>query len=70
MPSTCRLLRNQVDLVTNPSGVALISELSPGTEVVEHVGATNAQLTLHLGVRVPSDGSTGIFNSPAGPCYT
>eukprot|EP00931_Biecheleriopsis_adriatica_P045991 TRINITY_DN26379_c0_g1_i1.p1 TRINITY_DN26379_c0_g1~~TRINITY_DN26379_c0_g1_i1.p1 ORF type:complete len:449 (+),score=57.78 TRINITY_DN26379_c0_g1_i1:37-1383(+) len=60
MPKTCDLLRSQTDLTTNPAGVALVSQLYPGTEVHEHVGLTNAELTFHLGIRVPGEGSAGI----------
>merc|ERR1712216_784620 len=48
---TCGLLKSHMSFTTNPSAAALVSELKPGTEVDEHVGQTNAQLTLHLGLR-------------------
>merc|ERR1712107_564678 len=60
MPRTCDLLKSQLDVVTNPPALALVSEMKPGAEVGEHVGVTNAALTFHLGIRVPAEGSGGI----------
>merc|ERR1712151_599687 len=55
MPKTCNFLRQQIDLTTNPAGIAFVSTLQPGTQLFEHRGDTNAQLTLHLGLRVPGN---------------
>lgn len=60
MPQTCNLLKKQLDLITNPPAVALVSVLQPGTEIAEHIGTTNAALTFHLGIRVPANHSAGI----------
>mmetsp|Transcript_144710 Transcript_144710/g.277785 ORF Transcript_144710/g.277785 Transcript_144710/m.277785 type:complete len:249 (-) Transcript_144710:32-778(-) len=60
LPQICDILKREIDLTSNPSGVALISQLHPGAEIVEHVGITNAELTFHLGIQVPANHSSGI----------
>jgi len=60
LPITCNLLKGELGLTTNPPGVALISQLRPGTEIGEHTGLTNAELTLHLGIHIPPNSSAGI----------
>merc|ERR1712118_580839 len=44
----------------NPMGVALVSELQPGTEVREHTGFSNSRLTFHLALKVPNGDAAGI----------
>ena len=58
----CALLDKLPECETDIYGHVLVSRLAPGTSVVLHTGATNAQLTLHVGINVPppsADGAAG-----------
>lgn len=57
LPEACALVKRHPEITTNPGGLALISELWPGTEVLEHQGETNAQLTFQLALKVPGNSS-------------
>lgn len=61
LPETCALIARHREVTTNPLGLALVSELGPGTEVLEHAGVSNAELTFHLGLRVPPGNVSGIL---------
>ena len=46
-------LMQLVDAVPRRSGTVFVSRLLPGTHIPAHCGATNTQLTCHLGLVVP-----------------
>src|SRR3954468_14880289 len=53
----CRMfptLMRLVDAVPRRSGTVFVSRLTPGAHIPAHCGATNTQLTCHLGIVVPA----------------
>jgi aspartyl/asparaginyl beta-hydroxylase (cupin superfamily) len=57
-PVTAEVIEQVPEATTLGPGVVTLSWLHPGAHIIPHCGRTNAQLRVHLGVRVP-DG-TGI----------
>lgn len=55
LPKLCTLLEQELPEVTkNVMGHALLSRMEPGTVLKRHHGSSNSQLTMHLGLIVPS----------------
>jgi aspartate beta-hydroxylase len=52
-PVTASIVEQIPEATTLGPGVVTLSWLEPGTHVVPHCGRTNAQLRIHLGLRVP-----------------
>jgi aspartate beta-hydroxylase len=52
-PVTASVVEQIPEATTMGPGVVTLSWLEPGTHVVPHCGRTNAQLRVHLGLRVP-----------------
>ena len=52
-PVTASVVEQIPEATTLGPGVVTLSWLEPGTHVVPHCGRTNAQLRVHLGLRVP-----------------
>jgi aspartate beta-hydroxylase len=54
-PVTTAIIEQVPEATTMGPGVVTLSWLEPGTHVIPHCGRTNAQLRVHLGLRVPPD---------------
>jgi aspartate beta-hydroxylase len=52
-PVTTSVIEQIPEATTMGPGVVTLSWLEPGTHIVPHCGSTNAQLRVHLGLRVP-----------------
>jgi aspartyl/asparaginyl beta-hydroxylase (cupin superfamily) len=57
-PLTAEVIEQVPEATTLGPGVVTLSWLHPGAHIIPHCGRTNAQLRVHLGVRVPA--GTGI----------
>lgn len=56
-PVTASVVEQIPEATTMGPGVVTLSWLEPGTHIVAHCGASNGQLRVHLGLRVPDGAS-------------
>jgi aspartate beta-hydroxylase len=56
-PVTAAVIEQIPEATTFGPGVVTLSWLEPGSHIVAHCGRTNAQIRLHLGLRVPDGAS-------------
>eukprot|EP00933_Yihiella_yeosuensis_P016826 TRINITY_DN14228_c2_g1_i1.p1 TRINITY_DN14228_c2_g1~~TRINITY_DN14228_c2_g1_i1.p1 ORF type:complete len:417 (+),score=64.90 TRINITY_DN14228_c2_g1_i1:150-1253(+) len=57
LPKTCSIIDKIPEITTNPWSHVLLSNLHPASTVRWHQGSSNTQLTLHLGINIPSEGA-------------